>query len=157
MITAKGRNGTVEFDGRTITITRMGLLARSAVGKGSKQIPLPSMTAVQFKPATALVYGYIEFTLPGGSEIRSRAGHATKDQAHNENAVVFTKKQMPEFEGLKLAIDEARRAREDAQYAPVPQQPSGLAAELANLAALRAQGVLSDQEFDAAKARLIAG
>ena len=104
MITAKGRSGSVEFDGRTVTIIKR---------LSNKAIPLAAITAVQFKAASALVYGFIEFTVPGSVEMRSRAGHSTQDAAKNENAIVFSKKQMPEFDGLRIAIQEALRARED--------------------------------------------
>jgi hypothetical protein len=38
MISAKGHNGTVHFDGRFVTIERKGLFARASVGKGDKRI-----------------------------------------------------------------------------------------------------------------------
>jgi len=149
MITASGHNGTVTFDGRAISIIRSGFLARATLGKGEKRIPLASISAVQFKPAGPIVNGYIEFTVPGGNETRSRTGSATKDAGHNENAVIFTRKQMPAFEDLRRAVDEAQTTPAPAAGAP------SLAAQIAELGQLHAQGILSAQEFDAAKARLI--
>jgi hypothetical protein len=111
MITAKGHTGVVDFDGRTITIRRTGMLARAAVGKGEKRFPLTSVTAVQWKPASRLINGYIEFSLPGGVETRSKPGKATSDAGRNENAVVFTRGQMPAFEELRTAIEAAQAAR----------------------------------------------
>jgi hypothetical protein len=63
MISAKGHNGTVHFDGRFVTIERTGFLARASVGKGTKRIPITSIQAIQWKPPGMLVNGYIEFTL----------------------------------------------------------------------------------------------
>ncbi len=37
-VTAKGYNGQASFDGRFITITRKGFVARGSVGKGEKRI-----------------------------------------------------------------------------------------------------------------------
>lgn len=155
MITATGNNGTVDFDGRTVSIRRESLLARMTIGKGEKRIPLTSIAAIQLKPAGAVMSGYIEFTVMGGVEMRSQMGSATRDASHNENAVVFARKQMPEFERLRDAIEAARYA---ATPPAVPQQSAGgLADQLQRLAELARQGVLSVEEFESAKRRLIGG
>ncbi len=77
-IEAKGVNGTVIFDGQAIAIRRKGMMARATVGKGDKMIPVASVTAVQFKPA-GMVRGFIQFTVPGGNENRSRFGKQSID------------------------------------------------------------------------------
>ena len=71
---AKGHNGTVTFDGDFVTIERTGFLARTSVGKGTKRIPVSSITAVQWKPAGGMVNGFISFTVGGGNEAHSRFG-----------------------------------------------------------------------------------
>lgn len=106
-VTAKGRNGTVSFDGKSITIERSGFLARSTVGKGRKRLALRHISSVQVKPASVMMNGFIEFTIAGGNENRSRFGGQTKDAAHNENAVIFTKKQQSDFETLRDAVEDA--------------------------------------------------
>ena len=45
----KGYNGTINFDGVFVTITRAGFRARVSVGKGEKRIPVSQLSAVQFK------------------------------------------------------------------------------------------------------------
>lgn len=150
----KGNNGTVDFDGQWITIRRTGL-GPLTIGKGDKRIHIGSITAVQMKPAGALTNGYIEFTVPGGREKRATFGRQTLDAAENENAVIFTKKQQAEFESLRAAVEQAIAASRAPQQ-PVSQPQAGLADQLDQLARLHAAGVLSDQEFQAAKARLIA-
>lgn len=107
IVQAEGVSGVVEFDGRYITLRRKGLLARATVGKGEKRIPLKSVAAIQWKPAGTWMNGYMEFSLPGAVESRSRFGNATVDAAKNENAVVFTVHQMDKFEELRDAIEEA--------------------------------------------------
>jgi hypothetical protein len=82
----QGQNLTVHFDCRFVTIERPGFLARAYLGKGEKRIPVSSIQAVQWKPPGALVNGYIEFTVPGGNETRSRMGSATNDARRNESA-----------------------------------------------------------------------
>lgn len=46
---------------------------------------LASVTAVQWKPAGGMVNGFIQFTLAGGNEPRSRFGRPTTDAANDEN------------------------------------------------------------------------
>ena len=106
-ITAKGYNGQVSFDGRFVTISRSGFIARSTVGKGEKRIPIKSLTAVQWKPATHMVRGYIQFTLSGGIERRSRFGQATKDAMQDENSVVFSPRHQEAFQAVRNAVEEA--------------------------------------------------
>lgn len=103
----KGHTGTVVFDGRAVVIRRDGFKARASVGKGEKMIPLSSIQAVQFKPAGRMTNGFIQFTVPGGVESRSQFGTQTVDAVSDENSVVFTRKQMPEFEQLRDAVNSA--------------------------------------------------
>jgi hypothetical protein len=152
---AAGQGGQVSFDGQWLTIHRKGFLARATVGKGDKRIPVASVTAVQWKPAGVVVNGYIQFSLGGGSERRAQLGRQTVDAASDENSVVFTKKQQPAFEQVRDAVEAAIGAR----HAPAPEaaSPASVADELGKLAALRDQGVLTAEEFEAAKRRLLGG
>lgn len=50
---AKGWNGEASFDGYFVTIIRKGLVARVGVGDSEKRIPVGSVAAVQWKPASA--------------------------------------------------------------------------------------------------------
>jgi hypothetical protein len=150
----KGKTGTVIFDGNFVTIQRKGFVARATVGKGEKRIPLPSISAVQLKPAGALVNGFIQFTMAGGNERRSSFGKQTSDAASDENSVVFTKAQMPEFVALRDEIEQAMIARSSPQ-STAPAAPN-LADQIQQLASLRDQGILSDAEFEAKKTELLA-
>lgn len=151
-VSAKGHNGTVTFDGAFVTIRRTGFLARASVGRGEKRIPLASITAVQWKQPGALVNGFIAFTLGGGNEKQSKFGSQTTDAVHDENAVIVTKAQTAQFEALRLAVDTALRGH----HAPhAPANVASGAEELARLAQLHQQGVLTDGEFSAAKARAL--
>jgi hypothetical protein len=153
MIEIKGHGGQVTFDGDFVTIHRKGFLARANVGKGEKRIPLASITAVQWKPAGAMVNGFIQFTVPGGNERRSGFGHQTTDAAHDENSVVFTRPQMPQFERLRAAVEQAivERSRGFATHAA----PATAADQIAQLAQLHQTGALSADEFAAAKAKVL--
>ncbi|MDL9938679.1 DUF4429 domain-containing protein [Gordonia sp. ABSL1-1] len=103
---AKGYNGTVEFNGQAVIITREGFNARATVGSGSKLIPLRSINAVQWKPPSFLTNGFIEFTISGGSEVSGGAGRTSKNVT-NENAVIVTRKHVDEMLALKAAVEAA--------------------------------------------------
>jgi hypothetical protein len=146
-LAARGVNGQVTFDGGTVTITRKGALGRLTVGKGMKQIPVTAITAVQIKPA-GLVRGFIQFTIPGGNERRSKFGSQSTDAAKDENSVLFSRSQQAAFQQIADAITVTVRSTGQPERAP-------LAEELARLAGLHQQGHLSDDEYAAAKARLL--
>ncbi|MEV4511377.1 DUF4429 domain-containing protein [Dactylosporangium sp. NPDC049525] len=156
MTEARGHNGQVEFDGNYITILRKGLLARASVGKGEKRIPLIAVVSVQWKPAGMFVNGFIQFETAGVGGTRSRAGSQTQDAARDENSILFTKAQMPVFEKLRTAVEQALAVRHN----PPPQAAApaaSVADELQKLAGLLQQGILTQPEFEAQKARLLAG
>lgn len=104
---AKGYNGTVEFNGQAVVIRREGKLARLSQGAGEKMIPLSAISAVQWKKPSLLTNGYIEFTIPGGREVK---GGVSKN-ASNENAVVITKKHADDMYAIKQAVETALLSR----------------------------------------------
>ena len=149
-ISAKGQTGTLSFDGQFVTISRSGFLAATTQGKGEKRIPVSSITAVQFKLAGAVTQGFISFTMSGGGEQKSRAGRQARDAFNDENSLTFLKKGNADMEAVRDAV-EAAIAAGHAPAAPA----SDAADQIAKLAALHAQGILSDDEFAAAKAKAL--
>lgn len=151
--------GIMEFDGfnggrielldDVVVIQRYGMASRLNHGlKGEKRIPYSSLTSIQFKDA-GWTTGYIQFGVRGGSESRGGVMDAVKD----ENTVLFTKKAQADFERLRSIVE----SRMSSAGAPVAAAPASLADELSKLAALRDQGILSDDEFTTMKARLLSG
>jgi hypothetical protein len=149
----KGITGQAEFDGQYLTIHRRGFRARSIIGKGEKRLHISQISAVQWKPAGAITNGFIQFTIPGGNERRSQFGSQTHDAVRDENSIVFSKKQQPDFEALRAALDVAIAQHHTPQAAAGPA-PS-IADELVKLVALRDQGVITSTDFETAKARLL--
>lgn len=141
------------FDGQYVTITREGFLGRATHGRGEKKLHINSISAVQWKPAGGLTNGFIQMSI-GGADRQAAKGSRTMNAAKDENSIVFTKKQQPDFEKLRAALD-AAIAGQHAPQAPA-SAPASLADELTKLAALRDQGILSPAEFEAQKARLLA-
>ena len=148
-ISAKGHNGTVTFDGQFVTIERTGFLARASIGKGTKRIPVMSITAVQWKPPGFAVNGFIQFTVPGGSEGRSRSGKQTRNAREDENSVIVTKGQADDFLALRAAIEAAIAG------GGKPASGPSIGEQIAHFAELHAAGALSDEEFATAKAKLL--
>lgn len=106
-IVAKGVTGTITFDGRMVTISHSGIVGRMTAGKGEKRVPVSSIAGVEWKPPGFGVRGFLRITVPGGIERTSRVGKRTEDAAKDENSVVFSKTQRPDFERIRTAIEDA--------------------------------------------------
>jgi len=145
---ADGSNGSVELVGDSIIIRRKGFANVLTQGiQGDKQVPLLSITAVQFRSAGSMMAGLIQFSLLGGREFRGGMLEATKD----ENAVMFTREQEPAFVALRDYIQQ--RINE-----PMLTSAAGSSAdELERLAALHEKGHLTAEEFADAKKSALAG
>ena len=106
-ISAQGRNGQIDFDGKTVTIKREGFAARMTHGRSDNVLMLRHISAIQLKPVSLLTVGYIQFTVPGELSNNKRKSSRTFDASKDENSVLFLKKQQPEFEALRNAIQTA--------------------------------------------------
>jgi hypothetical protein len=144
-----GVNGQIVVDENWVTIKRKGAMAMLSQGiKGDKRIPVTNIISVQFKNANAMVNGYIQFATASGESARG-ISQATAD----ENTVMFKKSQMADFEKLRDHLEDLiSRRMNGGGGAPAPVD---VADELAKLAKLRDQGILSEEEFAKAKAKLL--
>lgn len=106
LLSLKGVNGQVELYHNKIVIRRKGFIAKMGSGlfKGDKEIFLDQISAVQLKKASALISGYIQFTIPGGNEKLKGIFEATDD----ENTVMFRKDQNKVAEEIKNMIYQLR-------------------------------------------------
>lgn len=147
---AAGVNGQLTLNDSTLTISREGFLAFLTQGlKGDKSIAIEHITSIQFKPAGALVRGYIQFAFMGGQEAKGGAFQAAND----ENSVVFTDEQETDFRRLKLELE--RRISLARQPAAPVVRPSSSLDDLERLANLRDRGILTDEEFAAKKRQIL--
>jgi hypothetical protein len=133
-----------------VTITPKGILGFLNKGlKGTKELPFSSIIAVQFKEAGVVFSGYLQFTIPGGNESKGGLMAAAMD----ENTFMFAHaKNNKTAKNIKSYIDRAIR---DARLPQASVVKMSLSEELEKLAALNAEGILSDEEFQAAKRKLI--
>lgn len=148
----KGVQDLLEVFEDKVTITPKGILGFMNKGlKGTKSIPFTSITAIQFKEAGAVFSGFLQFTIPGGNESRGGVFSAASD----ENSFMFANKSNNE---LAIKIKEYIEGNVRELRAPshgASQSTISLADELKKLASLRDSGILSEQEFQTAKIRLI--
>ena len=146
---ATGVNGQLQVEGNKIVIKRKGMLAKMSQGlKGNKDILIKHLSSIQFKPAGTFTNGYIQFAFSGGEENKGGLFDATKD----ENSIMFSKKQQPNFLKLKALIEQ----KMDEQHSPAPTNASGdVADQIKKLADLRDNGILTNEEFDAKKKQLL--
>ena len=152
-LTAKSIGGTVIVDDKWVTIQRKGALAKATHGftKGEKRIPITSITAVEFKKPGA-TNGYIRFTVTGVLErARTKGVFDTSD----ENAVMFTTFALKEFAAIRDHVETAI-ARSTAPISASARAVLDVAGQLRELAQLRDEGLLTTEEFEAQKAKLLA-
>ena len=148
---AVGTNGEVLFDGQFVTIKHTWL---AKCGRGESRYPIGAVTGVEVKPGVITCV----FTLIVAGGIQR--GDARKQRQGDPLSIEGGTKNRPGFLAMRDRILQALADR-DRGAAPVAQRPAaapvapGLGDELAQLAALREQGVLSEAEFAAAKARLL--
>lgn len=134
------------YDDR-VSITPKGMIGFLSKGlKGTKTIPFYSITAIQFKQA-GLMKGYLQFTIPGGNESHEGAFSAVSD----ENTFIFDEGNSNKAVVIKNFIE----ARIKEIRSPKAASAASLVDELAKLAALKNQGLLSEEEFHTAKMRLL--
>jgi hypothetical protein len=96
--------------------------------------------------------GYIQFTIPGGAEVR---GGDWRAALKDENSIVFMRgKQADAFQQAKALIEQYQAAMRAQASAPAVA-PLSPADELAKFAALRDQGIITPEDFEAKKRQLL--
>jgi len=144
---AHGILGSVAFDGYWVTVTKRG--AGQAM-KGARRLSVNQITSVTFKPATSLNHGYIQFTVagaPAASIVRYGLA-AGRPHREDRDSLSFPKKRNSDFQQLQQAVETAIQGASRGASLDVADQ-------LRKLADLRADGVITDSEFEIQKARLL--
>jgi len=133
-----------------VVISRRGVVGFMTHGfHGDKEIRISQISSIQFKKA-GLVNGFIQFAFTGGREAKRGMWEATQD----ENTIVFNVWQQDEFLKAKNLIEElmSQPAMQQAAAATVEDIPK----KLEQLAQLREAGIVSEEEYRAKKAELLA-
>ena len=123
--------------------------------RGTKEIFIREISSIEHKDAGKVLNGHILFLYRGGRDVKTSV-FGEDSITSNENAVMFALEQQPPFDTLRTMLDE----RIEQYHNPQPvQAPSGQSPldELKKLAELRDAGIVTDEEFDRVKARLLGG
>lgn len=146
----EGIQDLIEVYPDKVLITPRGLLGFFNKGlKGTKTIPFTSITAIQFRKAGIYFSGFLQFTIAGGNESRGGLIAAARD----ENSFMFNDSNRGNQQAMEIKVyieAEVKKLRSSGATTS-----SNLSDELQKLANLRSQGMLSDDEFNAAKKRIL--
>ena len=152
----KGYNGTMVLTDSCVIIKRgaKGFMLGGGMLRGDKTIPYSSIVAVQMKKAKTTA-GYLQLTLIGGSE--SKRG--LMQSATDENSINFHSRKNKSFLEAKRLIEERITQSSIPQTTPSPTPPppsqDSYLEELEKLAALRDKGIITEDDFNAKKSKLL--
>jgi len=147
----KGINGTLIVTNTGITIHRgkRGAIFGSASQRGDKTIGYNVLSAVHLQKGGLIQrQGYIRFSFIGGTESKSSTRNGINK---DENTIIFFRKRNKEFEAAKRLIEQRTQK---ATVQPFQHTYSD-ADELAKLAQLKQQGVITKAEFETKKKQLL--
>lgn len=145
---AKGVNGQLELLENKLVIRRKGAISFITQGlKGDKEIQIKQISSIQLKSPSFVTNGYIQFGFLGGQETKGGLFNATKD----ENTIMFNKKQEDDFLEIKKIIEEKLDQHNNREP---NKSPSGLN-DLEKLAELRDKGIITEEEFQAKKKKIL--
>ena len=140
-----GHNGQLELFEDKIRIKRKGFVAFMTQSlKEDREIPIEHISDIQFRKASLFTNGYIHFSTLKGKSKRIGFWQAERD----ENTVIFTTKQQPEFEKIKEILDLkiSHSKKRNAELSKL---------KLEELTLLRDMKIISEEEFQAEKKELL--
>ncbi len=150
MMVLQGSDGTVSLYAHKIVIKQKGLLSKMNKGLvGEKDIYLTSISGVQVKKPTMMTKGYIQFLYVGSQDTKGGIFGAVKD----ENTVLFTGGEYKKAVEIKEHIE--RLMHQPKAPTIIEHAPVSTADEIAKLANLRDQGIITKDEFEGEKKRLL--
>lgn len=144
-------NNELELSGDNIIIRRRGVAHAMAAGlTGERMIPISTLTAIQLKLGVWWSPGFILFSYAGSKPFMGGIIEATQDP----DAFLFKKEQNDEVLAFKAMVEKLLRDSKQ-QASSAPNTSGTLTEEIRKLAELKQQGVLSEEEFEAAKKKLL--
>jgi hypothetical protein len=150
-ITNANNTGSIEIidDGIVFNekTTAAALLAGRGV-QGRKSIPICNITAIQLKRGGFLSPGFIHFSYVGGKEFRGGLFEATRDP----DTMLFNEARNDAVEAFAAEVERRRAEYQRNATTTVPT----ISGDVEKLAALKAAGALTEEEFTIAKRKLLA-
>ena len=151
---AKGVNGQVSLLEDRIRIERKGGISFIAYGfRGTKEILIREITSIEYKDAGGVLNGHILFLYRGGRDEKTSV-FGGNSIVSNENAVIFDRDNQVAFNTLKGMLNDKMNQYSNPQQV-VMQTSSSYLDELKKLGELRDAGVITSDEFDQEKAKLL--
>jgi hypothetical protein len=147
-IKMRGRQFTL-FADRVEIKTVDGFGAFRTGFSGDRRIPIDSIISVNFRAGGDFLNGYIQFETIGGQGMRVGFSSTT----HDPNTFHFFKKDNPQMEDVRDFINQKIDDR-NKRTTSVPNA-SSLSSELQDIIKLKERGLLTDEEFTAAKKKLL--
>lgn len=149
VLRAKGVNSEIEVSGEWITIRRKLGAKRQHQGQAETRIRIADVTGVQFRAATMAVNGYIAFTVANQEPI--------VNVSRSANSILFlnVRGRSAQFVAIKNHLEARISPQRSVDHVPTMKPPMEVADELRKLAELRSNGILSDDEFQREKLRLL--
>ncbi|HUW38091.1 MAG TPA: SHOCT domain-containing protein [Rhodocyclaceae bacterium] len=139
----------LELTDDSVIIRKRGVANTLAAGlNGDRAIPISTITAIQLKLG-GWMPGYILFSYAGSKPFNGGLIDATQDP----DAFIFNKALNGEIQSFKEKVELAMRASKQPNSSGSASQ--SLSDELRKLVALKDEGALTQDEFTAAKKRLL--
>jgi hypothetical protein len=165
-----GQNGMLRFRDGLLEIKRTSIGMDLLTGnlRGDKAIPLRTIQAIQFKPASATVGGMIEFVVAGDRSNNGRPHILGSGQPiiatiigrrvgrmGNENVITFNRTQQPPFQDLHAFL--LNELKHYGQISPATEhvKQTTKAEEIRELKELLDEGLLTTEEFESAKKSIL--
>lgn len=146
----KGVNGQLSVYTDKVIIERQGVLGFLSQGlAGSKSIPITSIQSVQFKKGGLAFNGFIQFGILGGKEMSKGVFNASQD----ENTIMFRISDNADALKIKEHIEQIIMSKNDISATASNQLSS--AEEIKKFKELLDQGIISQEEFDLKKNKLL--
>ncbi|PWV46521.1 SHOCT domain-containing protein [Chitinophaga sp. S165] len=157
----KGQNGKIMVFDDHIAISRatFGGFVSQGGSSGDRKFFFSDITTVEYKKPSFFANGYFKVIVPGTSETNAKVGllSSSNESMKDQNTVVlraFTSKVGDEMEKVyELIMKKLTEAKKNKQG--TPQVASSKMDELKKLGELKAAGVLTEEEFQQEKAKLL--
>ena len=111
------------------------------------------MTSIEYKDAGGVLNGHILLLYRGGRDVKTSV-FGDNSIGSNENAVIFDRNNQEAFDTLRQMLNDKMNQYNNPQQV-VMQTGLSYLDELKKLAELRDTGVLTSDEFDQQKAKLL--
>jgi hypothetical protein len=152
MVLYEGVNGSVELLADKIIIRKNPKRFAKVFGQsgfmGENAIPLSSIVSVRLEDTKTAAGGYIQFGVLGAAPPVYKS---VLDAVDDVNAVNFRRPQLADFIALRDKVDSIISAKAQ----PAAAAPASAADELQKLADLRDKGILTEEEFQKSKQKLL--